>query len=106
MAEIQHSCKFRPFSKTQHITHIALCARSPPVLCDFHRRLIGLQHMVPVQKLMQMIVHDGKITVCALDRPVCHILSAQVYIIALKLLLHAVEREGVYIFSIDDCRFQ
>ena len=62
--------------------------------------------MILVQKLMQIIIQDGKITVSTLDRPVRHILAVQVHIVALKLLLHTVARKGVDIFSIDDGSFQ
>ena len=49
---------------------------------------------------------DGKIAVGTLNRPVCHILAAQVHIVTLKLLLHTVEWKGIDIFSIDDGSFQ
>ena len=62
--------------------------------------------MILVQKLMQIIIQDGKITVSTLDRPVRHILAVQVHIVTLKLLLHTVARKGVDIFSIDDGSFQ
>lgn len=51
---------------------------------------------------MQIVIQDGKVAVCALNRPVCHILAVDVHVIALELLFRAVERERIDVFAIDD----
>ena len=99
MAEIQHSCGFRPFSKTQHITHIALTPGRPSVLVYQHGRLVRLQHMVAVHLFMQVIIEDCRAAVRTLDRPVRHVLSGNRQAVTFKLLFLAVERHRIDIFA-------
>lgn len=75
MAEIQHSCGFRPFSKTQHITHITFAPGRAAVLIHQYGRLVCLQDVVAVQLFVEVIIKGRKVTACALDRPVRHVLS-------------------------------
>ena len=75
MAEIQHSCGLRPFSKTQHITHVTFAPGGAAILIHQHGRLVCLQDMVAVQLFVEVIIKNRKVTVCALDRPVRHVLS-------------------------------
>ena len=79
MAEIRHSCGFRPFPKTQHITHVAFCAGGAAVLIYQHGRLVRLQDVVAVQLFVEVIIENRRVTVCALDRPVRHVLSSITY---------------------------
>ena len=81
--------------------HITFWPRRPSVFCSLHRRLACLQHMASVQQFMQMAIQDGRAAACALNRPVCHILAADVYAVTLEFLLHAAERERIDVFAID-----
>ena len=86
MAEIQHSFRFRSFSKTQHITHVTLTIRRTPILRDLDRGLIGLQHMVAVHPVMKVIIKRPQIPVGTLDHPVRHHLPGDVDVIPQEFL--------------------
>jgi len=81
--------------------HITFWPRRPSVFCSLHRRLACLQHMASIQQFIQMAIQDGRAAACALNRPVCHILAADVYAVTLEFLLHAAERERIDVFAID-----
>ena len=90
MAEIQHSFRFRSFSKTQHITHIAFAVCGAPILRYHDRSFVGLQHMETVQLFMEVIIKDSQIPVCTLHHPVRHHLPGDMDVIPQEFLADSV----------------
>ena len=55
---------------------------------------------------MQVIIENSEVSVCALDRPVCHVLPGDMQTITLKFLLLAVKRDGIDILCVHHCRLK
>jgi len=106
MAEIQHSCGFRPFSKTQHITHITCAPRTPSIPDHFHRGLIRLGNRVFQQPFFQAGIHWRQVSLTAPNDPSRHDLPGDIDSISAEFLPGPVQRQRVYIFGVHNRRSQ
>ena len=73
--------------------------------CYTHRSFIGLDYMIIIQTLMQIIIEDRKISLCTKDCSVGHICAVNVNSHPLKILLLTVQRNGIDILCIYDASF-
>ena len=101
MAEIQHSRGFRPFSKTQHITHIGLgLCRFPFFLQYLAGCFICMDHVPLQQMLVKLFIHRLHIIYAAFDDPVSQCRSGELHAKLFPVRLLAVKRDAVHIFLV------
>ena len=62
--------------------------------------------MVTVHSFVQVIIENCKVSVCALDCPVRHVLPWYMQAVTFKLLLLTVKRDGIDVFCVYHCRFK
>ena len=72
---IQDDLAFRIHPSGAVYPHVTFAPGGAAVLIHQHGRLVCLQDVVAVQLFVEVIIEGRKVTVCALDRPVRHVLS-------------------------------
>lgn len=81
---------------------ITFASSGAAVLIYQHRGLVCLKDMVSIQFFTQIVIKDCQIPVCALYRPVRHVLPGDMQA---KLLFLPVQRNGIYVFCVHYSRF-
>ena len=80
--------------------HIGLCAGRAVIPYHITGSLVCLHHVLFAQYTFKQVIHEAEIMLRGIDHPVRHVGAGDDKVVARKLLLHAVEWNGVYILHI------
>ena len=82
--------------------HPALCAGLASILAHLHPGFIGMCYMHADQLPVKPVIHKRQVPLCQLDHPSGHHLSADIGLPSFELFLHAVQRDGIHVFCVQD----